>query len=100
MQVIESVIYALIKPACLLAFLRIDYAELLQKCWGIMQRKCSTGNAHSVLANRISYLLNLHGPSVPIDTACSSSLVAIHQAVKAIQDGDCDMAIAGGVNAY
>ncbi|GAX60249.1 beta-ketoacyl synthase [Candidatus Scalindua japonica] len=59
----------------------------------------STGLAHSVLANRISYILNIHGPSEPIDTACSSSLVAIHRAVQSIQAGDCEMALAGGVNA-
>ncbi|MDK2598875.1 polyketide synthase [Bacillus stercoris] len=48
--------------------------------------------------NRVSYFLNIHGPSEPIDTACSSSLVAIHHAVCAIENGNCDMAIAGGVN--
>ncbi|MNH95897.1 Polyketide synthase PksN [compost metagenome] len=48
--------------------------------------------------NRVSYFMNLHGPSVPIDTACSSSLVAIHNAARAIEDGTCEMAIAGGVN--
>ena len=58
----------------------------------------STGIAHSILANRVSYLLNLTGPSEAIDTACSSSLVAIHRAVQSIQAGDCQMAIAGGVN--
>ena len=48
--------------------------------------------------NRVSYFLNVHGPSEPIDTACSSSLVAIHHAVLAMEDGTCDMAIVGGVN--
>lgn len=48
--------------------------------------------------NRVSYFLNIHGPSEPIDTACSSSLVAIHHAVCAIENGNCEMAIAGGVN--
>jgi hypothetical protein len=43
--------------------------------------------------------LNIHGPSEPIETACSSSLVAVHRAVRAIQAGDCGIAIAGGVNA-
>ena len=56
-----------------------------------------TGNASSILAARISYLLNLKGPSVPIDTACSSSLVALHLACESIRHGTCEMAIAGGV---
>ncbi|MDJ0835891.1 MAG: SDR family NAD(P)-dependent oxidoreductase [Acidobacteriota bacterium] len=57
-----------------------------------------TGNNHAVLANRISFLLNLHGPSEAINTACSSSLVAVHRAVRAIRGGECEMALAGGVN--
>jgi polyketide synthase PksN len=57
-----------------------------------------SGNVNCVIANRVSYLLNLQGASASIDTACSSSLVAIHRAVAAIQNGYCDMAIAGGVN--
>nr|WP_246027806.1 MULTISPECIES: SDR family NAD(P)-dependent oxidoreductase [Paenibacillus] len=58
----------------------------------------SSGMAPSVGPNRMSYFLNIHGPSEPVETACSSSLVAIHRAIKAIEDGSCDMAIAGGVN--
>lgn len=57
-----------------------------------------TGIARSVLANRISYLFNLHGASEPVDTACSSSLVAVHRAIAAIHSGECSMALAGGVN--
>lgn len=64
-----------------------------------IEAHASTGWAHSVLVNRISYLLDLHGTSEAIDTACSSSLVALQRAVAAINDGDCDMAIVGGVNA-
>ena len=45
----------------------------------------ATGNSHAMLANRISYLLNFHGPSEAIDTACSSALVAMHRAVSALQ---------------
>ncbi|PKM94865.1 MAG: hypothetical protein CVU84_08035 [Firmicutes bacterium HGW-Firmicutes-1] len=75
-----------------------DYNELLKDHEVEIQAQTSTGISHSVLANRISFILNLHGPSEPVDTACSSSLVAIHRAVEAIQLGNCDMAIAGGVN--
>ncbi|RKZ54148.1 MAG: non-ribosomal peptide synthetase, partial [Candidatus Parabeggiatoa sp. nov. 2] len=75
-----------------------DYDELLRENVSDIEAHTSTGMAHSILANRISYLLNLHGPSEPIDTACSSSLVAIHRAVEAIRSGTCEMAIAGGVN--
>ncbi len=52
------------------------------------------------IANRVSYVLDLHGPSLPIDTMCSSSLTAIHAACQALRLGECDMAIAGGVNLY
>ncbi|NQZ10332.1 MAG: thioester reductase domain-containing protein [Algicola sp.] len=55
-----------------------------------------TSNAFA--PNRMSYFLDLHGPSEGIDTTCSSSLVAIHKAIQAIQQGDCDQAIVGGVN--
>lgn len=48
--------------------------------------------------NRMSYFLDLHGPSEGIDTTCSSSLVAVHKACQAIQQGDCEQAIVGGVN--
>jgi len=58
----------------------------------------STGTLPSMAPNRLSFLLNLSGPSEPIDTACSSSLVAVHRAVNAIRAGVCEMAIAGGVN--
>lgn len=54
----------------------------------------------SSAANRVSYTLNLKGPSLPLDTMCSSSLTAIHEACRALRAGDCLLAIAGGVNLY
>ena len=56
-----------------------------------------TGNDKDFLTTRVSYLLNLKGPSVNIQTACSTSLVAIHAATQALLNGECDMALAGGV---
>ncbi|MGZ4737661.1 MAG: type I polyketide synthase, partial [Ilumatobacteraceae bacterium] len=57
-----------------------------------------TGNTHCILANRLSFLLDLRGPSVAVDTACSSSLVAVHLACQSLRNRDSDLAIAGGVN--
>lgn len=76
-----------------------DYAVLLNNNPVSTEAEFSTGEAHSILANRVSYLLDIHGPSEPIDTACSSSLLAIHRAVENIRNGSCSLAIAGGVNA-
>lgn len=56
-----------------------------------------TGHAHSIAANRISYCLNLTGPSIAMDTACSSALTAVHVAVDHLRAGRCGMALAGGV---
>ena len=58
----------------------------------------ATGNSLAILSNRISYIFDLHGPSITIDTACSSSLVAVHQAVEALRSGRVETAIVGGIN--
>lgn len=74
-----------------------DYADLLTKHHIAIDGYTASGNSHSVLVNRVSFLLNLRGPSAPLDTACSSSLIAIHRAIESIHTGSCDMAIVGGV---
>lgn len=52
------------------------------------------------IANRVSYFFDFQGPSLPVDTACSSSLVALHLACRSLRQGECQLAIAGGVNLY
>ncbi|WP_122323628.1 SDR family NAD(P)-dependent oxidoreductase, partial [Pseudomonas coronafaciens] len=74
-----------------------DYQQLLLN-QGRLDAQTCTGNAQTMLPNRLSYLLDINGPSQVIDTACSSSLVAVHAAVQALRNQDCEMAIVGGSN--
>lgn len=74
-----------------------DYTDVLAEYQSTLDGFSASGNSHSILANRISFLFNLRGPSAPIDTACSSSLIALHRAVESIRSGDSEMAIVGGV---
>ncbi|KAI5106307.1 putative polyketide synthase 1 isoform X2 [Silurus meridionalis] len=75
-----------------------DYETLLNNSPSTITHYNGTGTAMSIAANRISYTFNLTGPSFAIDSACSSSLVALHSACQAIRQGDCEMALCGGVS--
>ncbi|MFF3062166.1 type I polyketide synthase [Streptomyces sp. NPDC057909] len=82
------------------------YAGVMASEWGQLQLRdyanvtaqTGAGSSCSMVANRVSYHLNLKGPSLAVDTACSSSLVAVHLAVNALLSGEVDHAVAGGVN--
>ncbi|MEA2149277.1 MAG: hypothetical protein QOD69_1107 [Solirubrobacteraceae bacterium] len=75
-----------------------DYLTLQHHDPGAITAYTGPGGALSIAANRLSYVLDLHGPSMAVDTACSSSLVAVHLACRALRAGDCDLALVGGVN--
>ncbi|MDE2121458.1 MAG: type I polyketide synthase, partial [Betaproteobacteria bacterium] len=76
----------------------LDYGMRLLDDLSVLGAHTMTGNTMSVAANRLSYVFDLRGPSVAVDTACSSSLVALHHACQALREGQCGMALAGGVN--
>jgi acyl transferase domain-containing protein/NADPH:quinone reductase-like Zn-dependent oxidoreductase/NADP-dependent 3-hydroxy acid dehydrogenase YdfG/acyl carrier protein len=75
-----------------------DYAHAFYGDQAIADCHFATGNALAVLANRISHIFDLHGPSISFDTACSSSLVALHHATEALRSGRIETAIVGGIN--
>ncbi|HWM83312.1 MAG TPA: type I polyketide synthase [Pseudolabrys sp.] len=75
-----------------------DYTHLQYSDPEQIDLRTLTGTLHSVLANRLSYHLDLRGPSLSIDTACSSSLVAVHLACQSLRAGETDIALAGGVS--
>ncbi|WP_216207231.1 type I polyketide synthase [Amycolatopsis aidingensis] len=75
-----------------------EYAQLTMTDLDRVDAWSATGAAASVTANRVSYALGAHGPSMTVDTACSSSLVAVNLAARALADGDASTAVVGGVN--
>jgi acyl transferase domain-containing protein/NADPH:quinone reductase-like Zn-dependent oxidoreductase len=75
-----------------------DYAQLQFSDPDAIDLRTLTGSLHSVLANRLSYFLDLRGPSISIDTACSASLVAVHLACQSLRLGESNIAVAGGVS--
>jgi acyl transferase domain-containing protein/NADPH:quinone reductase-like Zn-dependent oxidoreductase/acyl carrier protein len=77
-----------------------DYAQLLLEAGNpaLVDMYYASGIAHSIVSGRLSYVLGLQGPSISVDTACSSSLVAVHLACQGLRNGECRLALAGGVN--
>ena len=75
-----------------------DYGMLITADPAEMHPYAMTGTSSAIIANRLSYALDLRGPSINVDTACSASLVAVNQAVKDLRVGAADVALAGGIN--
>ena len=90
--------YAGQKVAVFAGLMTGDFDTLSQRDELDTSQYYATGNARSILSNRISYFFDFNGPSMTIDTACSSSLVALHQAVLSLRSGECTMACVAGAN--
>ena len=75
-----------------------EILQLRQKDEAALGPYFATGNSASVGAGRLSYFFGFQGPAISVDTACSSSLVSVHLACRSLLQGECDLALAGGVN--
>jgi acyl transferase domain-containing protein len=81
-----------------MATLSSDYDTILCRNYGRISASTGTGTANSIIANRLSYFLDLHGPSLTLDTACSGSLLTIELACRSLRNGETSLAMAGGVS--
>ncbi|KAH6627325.1 hypothetical protein F5144DRAFT_494218 [Chaetomium tenue] len=75
-----------------------DYSNIIGRDLQNVPQYFASGTARSIISNRVSFVFDLHGPSMTIDTACSSSLVALHLAVQSLRSGESDCALVGGSN--
>lgn len=76
----------------------VDYQTMQTRDPDYLHRYSATGSGTAIMANRISHVFNLTGPSFTLDTACSSSIYGLHNAVTALRNGDCSAAIVAGAN--
>ncbi len=76
----------------------VDYQTMQFEDLASVDAYSATGTAHDMIAGRLAYWLDLHGPAVAVNTACSSSLLAAHLACQSLRAGDCTVALAGGIN--
>jgi polyketide synthase PksL len=74
------------------------YVGVMYGHYELFASQMALSSSFSSIANRVSYTFNLTGPSMAVDTMCSSSLTSVHLACQSIRNGECDMAVAGGVN--
>ena len=86
------------KTGVFVAVFSEDYSNILLSDPESLPLHHVTGNGKAIFANRLSYFLDLKGPSFTLDTGCSGSLVALHQACQSIRTGESEQAIVGGTN--